>query len=89
MEEKTVQHKQQNITIENRKKGMVTGVSKVVSSCETALDLVTAEGGLSITGTELKINKYDIDSGVLVFEGTVNKLQYTAAKTSLLKKMFK
>lgn len=78
-----------SITIDSRRKGLVSGVDKVVSSCDTTIVLITSDGGLTIIGKELKINKFSIDDGALSFEGTIDTLKYTAAKTPLLKRLFK
>ena len=76
------------LNIENRTKGFITGVIKVISSNETQLLLETTAGGLTILGSALKINKFNADDGVLSFEGAVNSFKYTAAKVPLLKRMF-
>ena len=77
-----------NITIENREHALISGVEKVVSANETSLLLKTGKGGLSITGSNLKINKFDIDSGTLCFTGTVNIIRYSGAKVPLIKRIF-
>ncbi len=89
MENKTAAKKPHSITLENRKRAIMTGVEKVISSNENCIMLETSEGGLTIAGTGLKINKYDVESGQLTFEGVVNKMQYSAAKAPLLKRIFK
>jgi sporulation protein YabP len=80
--------KPHTLTIDGRDKGMLTGVEKVISSNETGLVLETGAGGLTITGAGLKINKFDMDSGALVFEGTVNSVRYSTAKIPFLKRIF-
>ncbi|MCL2061440.1 MAG: sporulation protein YabP [Firmicutes bacterium] len=77
------------LNIENCAKGFLTGVEKVTSSNDAALVLQTSAGGLQISGTDLKINKFDTDSGALVFEGAVSSIRYSAAKVPLLKRLFK
>ena len=77
------------LNIESRSKGLVSGVEKVVSANETALLLETSAGGLHITGGDLRIHKFDMDSGSLVFEGAVNGVRYAAAKIPLLKRIFR
>ena len=67
----------------------MTGVDKVISSNENCILLETSEGGLTVSGSGLKINKFDAESGQLTFEGTVNKMQYSAAKLPLAKRIFK
>lgn len=81
--------KQHTLEITSRNSGSLTGIEKVVSSCDTALVLVTSEGGLSIAGTGLKINRFNVDEGTLSFAGTVNSIKYSAAKVPMLKRIFK
>ncbi len=89
MENKIAVKKPHSITLENRKRALMTGVEKVISSNETAILLETSEGGLTVAGTGLKINKFDAETGQLTFEGTVNKMQYSAAKEKFIKRIFK
>lgn len=81
--------REHSIKIENRNKAFLTGIDKVISSNDNTILLETSEGGLSINGMGLKINKFDADAGEMTFEGTVNKLGYSAAKVPMLKKIFK
>jgi len=87
-ENKNLPRRAHSINIENRERGLVTGVEKVVSSSDTALTLETTCGGLVISGSGLKINKFDIESGALSFEGVTNNIKYSASKVPLLKRMF-
>lgn len=72
-----------------RQNGNMTGIEKVISSCETALCLVSACGNMTINGEKLKIVKYNADDGTLTFEGTVNSIKYSGAKQPLIKRIFK
>lgn len=89
METKSAEKKPHSISIENRSRAALTGVEKVISSNENCIMLLTSNGELGIFGTNLKINKFDNVSGQLSFEGTVNRLQYSAGKEKLLKRIFK
>jgi len=77
------------ISIDNRKRAHLTGVTKVVSATTTRLSLETALGGLVIEGIDLNIGKYSDTEGTLGFEGNVSGLRYTKGATSLVKKIFK
>ena len=77
------------LKILNRDHGFLSGIEKVVSSCETYLVLVSSCGNLRIDGEKLKINKYDVESGTLDFEGKVNSVKYSGEQKSLLKRIFK
>ncbi|MDR2201487.1 MAG: YabP/YqfC family sporulation protein [Clostridiales bacterium] len=87
--EKTVEKKPHSITLDNRSRAHLTGITKVVASSERALTLETGAGGLTFYGSGLKINKFDADSGAMTFEGAVDKLEYSGVKIPLLKKLFK
>lgn len=88
MEEKTIK-KMHSITVENRKRVLMTGVDKVIASSATLITLYTSAGGLNIVGSDFKINSFNETDGSLNFEGNVNSLKYSGQKTSLLKKIFK
>ncbi|MCI8459670.1 MAG: hypothetical protein HFE46_08435 [Clostridia bacterium] len=72
-----------------REKGNLSGIEKVISSCETSLQLVSSCGGLTITGEKLKIVQFNAQTGALDFEGTVHAVKYSAPKQPLLKRLFK
>ena len=90
MEHKEAGKKPHVITIENREKGQLSGVAKVLSANETALLLETGAGKLALAGAGIKITKYDVETGVLTFEGTVTSVKYSGAgvKPPLLRRMF-
>lgn len=78
-----------SITVTDRKKLSMTGVSKVDGATETEISLTTCLGRLIITGSELKIAKFDDADGNLSITGNVDALKYTGAKVPLLKRIFK
>ncbi|MCL2848244.1 MAG: hypothetical protein FWE13_05845 [Firmicutes bacterium] len=80
--------KPHSVHFDNREKGHITGVTKVVSSNDKELMLETHAGGLFLAGAGLRITKFNADEGYLSFEGTPNALKYTATKQPLLKRMF-
>jgi len=88
MEHKEIFQKPHVITVENREKGTVSGVAKVISANDGALVLETGQGGLAITGSGIKIAKYDVETGMLAFEGAIVGVKYSGAKVSLFKRMF-
>ena len=73
----------------SRKRATFTGVEKVIASCETSLNLITACGNLTVSGEKLKIIKFDSDSGMLEFEGNINSLKYSGERQPLIKRIFK
>jgi len=86
--EMPIQKKHHTVQFDNREKGNVTGVVKVISSSETNLFLETSHGGLTLTGSDFKITKFNADEGYLAFEGAVNSFKYSAAKVPFFKRIF-
>lgn len=82
-------HKTHELHINCREKGSLNGMEKVISSCDTMLNLVSACGGLVITGENLKILQFNAETGELDFEGNVFSIKYSAPKKPLLKRIFK
>ncbi len=72
-----------------REKGSLTGIEKVVSSCDTSLNLISTCGNLLISGEKLKIIKFNASDGTLDFEGSVQSVKYSGAKQPLFKRIFK
>lgn len=92
-EKKTIKPMNQTITLDNREKLCVTGVVDVESFNEESIIAVTDLGVLIIRGTELHINKLNLDSNELVVEGDIFSLEYSDGETgksrSFFGKMFK
>lgn len=78
-----------NVTMESRSHIHVTGVQKVVGSSDKWISLVTSDGALEVSGSELKITSFSEADGTLVFGGRVNKLEYAGEKKPLLKRIFR
>lgn len=73
----------------DRKKASLTGVTKVDGMTDTQIDVTTCLGRLIITGSELKISKFDVDDGNLALTGNIDAIKYVQAKQSLIKRIFK
>ncbi len=78
-----------SLNMNDRKKASVTGVSKMDGASETELALTTCMGRLIITGTGLKIVKFDEGDGNLTFSGNIDSIKYAQTKLPLLKRIFK
>ena len=66
-----------NLILENRKKLSVSGVEEVESFNEDEIILRTLHHGvLVIKGTELHINRLNVDSGDVNIVGTVTDMDY-------------
>lgn len=90
----TENSKKSLMTIENRKKLLLTGVSEVVSFNDEQIELNTNLGFLVIKGRELKMNKLDVQNGDIVIIGLINSYAYTGNeskqnKDSIISRLFK
>lgn len=65
-----------SIALEGRARLSITGVEEVESFDESAIALSTQAGYLLIRGSELHIEKLNLDGGELLVEGTVDSMSY-------------
>ena len=83
----------QNIFLENRNKLNVTGVLDVLNFDEQIITVETELGVLVVKGSDLKLNKYNLEDTELSIEGEINSLSYddrvNNKNESLLAKIFK
>lgn len=69
-----------NVILENRKKLSVSGVDDVESFNDEEIVLHTEEQGvLVLKGSDLHINKLNVDSGDVSITGEINSMEYVAA----------
>ena len=66
-----------NITLENRKKMILTGVEEVISFDDEKILLNTKLGALTIKGQNLKMNKLDVQNGDVMFNGEIYYIVYS------------
>lgn len=81
-----------DITIKGRKSIEVTGVASVESFDVHEFTLITSAGPLRIQGTNLHMKHLDLQSGVVIIEGTLTNLAYVAdggKKNRLAGKLFR
>lgn len=64
------------ITLSNRSKMSLTGVTDVISFNDDRVDLRTNMGTLVIKGKGLNINKLNTDSGNLDINGEIQMMEY-------------
>lgn len=64
------------ITLYERAKLQISGVSEVISFDEQSVSLQTVCGGMTIEGSGLHITTLNIDRGEVVIDGTVNGIYY-------------
>lgn len=83
----------QNIFLESRNKLNVTGVLDVLNFDEQIITVETELGVLIVKGSDLKLNKYNLEDTELSIEGEINSLIYddkvSHKNESLLAKIFK
>lgn len=88
------EEKKSSLILESRKRLNLSGVIEVISFDEAQIVLNTILGGLTIKGTELKMNKLDVQNGEIVIIGSIDSFVYTNTKVkqdkeSILSKLFK
>ena len=66
-----------SVTLEERRRLTITGVSEVLSFDENQVVMDTALGLLTVEGEQLHVEKLSLDVGELTLEGTVDSLQYS------------
>ena len=66
-----------NITLENRKKMILTGVEEVISFDDEKILLNTKLGALTIKGQNLKMNKLDVQNGDVMINGEIYYIVYS------------
>lgn len=76
-EEKKTVKAPHNLILENRRSLTATGVSNVDSFDEQTIVAYTDLGELIIRGTQLKINKLNIETGELTLNGQISSLSYS------------
>lgn len=85
--------KPHTIIMDNRKKMAITGVLDIDSFNEQGVIVLTEQGVLIVKGSDLRINKLNVESGDVSIDGMIDSLTYTDLhdkKTgSIIKSLFK
>jgi len=81
------------VTIENREMTTITDIVEIDSFDEEEIRATLKKGALVIRGTNMNIQKLDLQTGEAVISGTINSLMYVKVKEkgekSLLAKIMK
>ncbi len=81
-----------NLILEERGHLTVTGVADIDSFDEETVVVYTEMGELTIRGSELHINKIDVEAGELNLEGEIDSLSYSdqpAVRGGFFARMFR
>lgn len=87
--------KAQSLSMENREKITLTGISNVESFNEFEIVLETVLGMLTIKGVSMHMSKLNLDSGDLIIDGSINSCVYSEKQdlkikgAGFLSKLFK
>ena len=64
------------VTIDNRKKIVLTDIVEVISSTDKTVNAKTQNNLLNINGEGLRIEKLNLDERLLVVEGIIHEFKY-------------
>jgi len=83
-----------SLSLEDRKKLVLTGILEVISFDDEKISLNTKLGNLSIKGEGLKMNKLDVQDGEVIIVGTVVSIIYSGKnvaknKENIIKRIFR
>ncbi len=70
----------QNLILENRKKLTISGVKDIYGFSEGLISVLTNLGNLTIRGSQLKINKFSVETGDAYIEGNISSMVYDNMK---------
>ena len=65
-----------SVAIQNCMHAELTGISEVESFHETEIDLLFANGAISIEGENLKIESFSVESGKISIDGKITGVYY-------------
>ena len=69
------------LTLDNRRRASLTGVSEVLEFDENLVNLRTEDGEVTITGEGLHVTKLMLEEGQLALEGKIDGIQYAAQRS--------
>ena len=88
------ENKRSYLTLENRSRMTLDGVTEIVSFNDEQILLKTVYGNMDIRGEELKMNKLDVQNGDVIICGKVSYIVYTSdnkkkSKDTILSRLFR
>ena len=89
-----MEERKSSLSLEDRKKLILSGVLEVVNFDDEKISLNTILGNLAIKGEGLKMNKLDVQNGDVIIIGYISSMIYSGkdgkkSKESIIKKIFK
>lgn len=75
-----------DVIIKSREKTEMTGILDVTSFDDGSIIVQTADSGISIDGENLKIEKFDAESGDFILNGKINGFYYFTSSAQKKKK---
>lgn len=81
----------QSIFLEDRKKLVLKGATKIVSSTTTQAVVELEQSTLIISGSEIEITKLNLENKEVCFSGKIDSLKFSqkSEKKGFLKRIFK
>ena len=78
------------LILQDRNRLELTGVTSVIGFDETTVSCVTDLGSLSVEGSDLRVQRLDVDGTMVSVVGQINSLTYTdVRKGGLLGRLFR
>ena len=77
LDDNKIVRRSHSILMENREKVTVTGVVDVDSFDEASVIMVTEMGFITLHGSDLHINKLNLEDGQLIIEGDIIAVEYS------------
>ena len=74
--ETTAVQKSHKLVLNNRKTGLVTGVLDVLSFNLNEILLETEQGMLMVKGTDLHVNRVNLEKGEIELSGNIDSISY-------------
>lgn len=87
--EKKLISQTQTLTLQNRNKLTLTGVTKVISVKDDLAQLETNMGVLQAYGKDIQLVSLELDKGEIELKGNFVSFKYGDKNSSFLKRLFK
>ena len=75
------QEKPHNLSLESRKKLILTGVTEIVSFDDTFILMRTPLGDLTVQGQQLQLKSLTPEGGNVTVQGQIDALSYEVSRT--------